>query len=227
MITLIIPTFNEAQHIGKLLEFLSSFSAKGLEIIVVDGGSIDDTIEIANEYDVKLITCNNPSRARQMNLGAVQASHDIFYFVHADVIPVPSFIEDIQEAFTDDYQSGCFSCQFVEPALPMLKVNAWFTQLPFRWCRGGDQTLFIKRSLFNDLGGFNEAFVIMEDYEFIDRLLDLGTFKVIKKDVRISARKYENNSYLKVQWINLRAMRMFRRGEDTSKIRDYYLNALK
>lgn len=196
--------------------------------MVVDGGSSDQTLTIVRRFqDVELHQTKITSRAHQMNVGSRLAKAALLYFVHADVGLVPTFVEDIQKAVGDGFPSGCFSCQFVAPAHPLLKINAWFTKFPFRWCRGGDQTLFIRRDQFFDLGGFNEGYVIMEDYELLDKLLDGKSFKVINKNIKISARKYRKNSYLKVQYANLRAMRMFRRGMPSQVIKDFYLQALK
>lgn len=222
-----MPTLNEGEYLHELLSFFSSHEKRDeYEVIVVDGGSTDSTIEIAKKFNFKILVSDVASRARQMNLGAKEASGDVLYFVHADVGLLPSFVNDIKQALDEGYLSGCYSCKFVSPVHPLLRVNAWFTKFSFSWCRGGDQTLFITKDHFKELGGYNEDFAIMEDYELLDKLLEEKSFKVIQKNIRVSARKYRANSYLKVQLVNLRAMKMYRRGEPTQKIKDYYLKAL-
>lgn len=226
-LSIIVPTLNEGEYLTDLLSFLSSNPAKDqYEVLVVDGGSSDNTVEIAEQFNVKLLVSDKSCRATQMNLGAKNAVGETLYFVHADIGLVPSFVSDIKLALRQGYLSGCYSGKFVGPAHPLLKVNAWFTKFSFSWCRGGDQTLFITKEHFDELGGYNEDFVIMEDYELLDKLLQKKSFKVIKKDISISARKYKYNSYLKVQLVNLKAMNMYKRGESTQKIKDYYRNAL-
>lgn len=226
-ISVIIPTLNEADHIGRLLTFLKNHQrADQFEVIVVDGGSQDETVEIINQYDVHCIQTNRSSRAHQMNIGARAALGDILYFVHADVELVPSFFADITGAISEGSSSGCFSCRFVGPTHPLLVINGLFTRLPYSWCRGGDQTLFVAKTQFEELGGYDESFVIMEDYDLIDKLRALGTFLIIKKNVKVSARKYASNSYLKVQFANLRAMRMYKRGDSSAKIKAYYSKAI-
>ncbi|MAE87760.1 MAG: hypothetical protein CMB80_33810 [Flammeovirgaceae bacterium] len=94
------------------------------------------------------------------------------------------------------------------------------------WCRGGDQTLFITRSLFDKLQGFDEYYCVMEDFDLLRRAKEIAKYHIIQKEVVVSARKYTDNGYLKVQLANLNAFRMFNRGEDPQKIRSYYKLAL-
>ncbi len=196
-------------------------------MIVVDGGSIDQTKEIVKTYDVTLHESSRTSRAHQMNTGAGLAKGEVLYFVHADVQLVDSFVQDIQDSIDHGIPSGCYRFKFNTPKNPLLHINGFFTRFPFKWCRGGDQTLFIKKDDFSRIGGFDERYVIMEDYEILDRLKKHQVpFKVIPKSVKVSSRKYDENSYLKVQLTNLKAMRMYKRGEDPKLIREYYCNAI-
>lgn len=229
MISIIIPTLDEEKYIGKLLSFLEKHPQREqFEILLTDGGSTDGTLDIAKSHnDVKIINCSRPSRAYQMNKGTQQATGDILYFVHADVGLVPSFVDDIASSVKEGFKSGCFCCEFVDPNLAILKLNAWFTKFPFSWSRGGDQTLFITKAYFNELGGYDEKAVIMEDYFLIDQLLQSGTFKVLQTKVKISARKYKTNSYLRVLLANFKAMRMYKRGVNSKEIREYYESSLR
>ena len=83
------------------------------------------------------------------------------------------------------------------------------------------------KDVFDKVGGFDERFVIMEDYDILDRLANQNiSFKVIPKSVKVSARKYNENSYLKVQMVNLKAMKMYKRGVNPKQIKNYYCQAL-
>ncbi|WP_370086793.1 TIGR04283 family arsenosugar biosynthesis glycosyltransferase [Ekhidna sp.] len=227
-ISIIIPTLNEENYTGALLEFLSTHPEKDrFEVIVVDGGSNDATVEKVSEHSCKLIVTSIQSRAHQMNAGASAANGEVLYFVHADTKLLPSFVDDIQEAINQGVMSGCYRFKFDAPRNPLLHVNGFFTRFPFMWCRGGDQTLFINNFDFEKIGGFDERFVIMEDYDLLERIQAQGiSFKVIPKSVKVSARKYNRNSYMKVQLTNLQAMKMYKRRIDPAVIKEYYLNSL-
>lgn len=225
-ISIVIPTLNEESNIGSLINFLTTHSQKrSFEVIVVDGGSTDSTLEILSTFNVQVIHTKKTSRAHQMNEGAKVALGDILYFVHADIQLVESFVDDIFQAVKAGFKSGCYRFKFAEAKNPLLHINGFFTRFPFTWCRGGDQTLYITKDYFKEIGCFNEEFVIMEDYDLLDRLKE--PLKIISKSVKVSARKYNRNSYLKVQLTNMKAMKMYKSGEDPSVIKEFYLRELK
>lgn len=213
-ISVIIPTFNEAENIGCLIESLKIYGSEHLhEIIVADSpNTTDNTTIIAQKSGAIAIKSIKKGRACQMNFGASIATGDILYFVHADTKINPDYASDIIKAITKGHDFGCYRYQFdVDDWL--LKVNAFFTRLPFIWCRGGDQTLFIRKEDFLKVGKFREDYQIMEDYEFIIRANKVLRFKIIPKNVIVSARKYKTNSYLRVQKANFIVMRMFLSGK--------------
>lgn len=208
-ISVIIPTFNEAENIPRLVTFINSLNRKEiLEILVVDAGSNDATCLLAEQAGSSVISTFHKSRASQMNLGAQQAKGEILYFVHADVKLLPSFVDDIIHAVSQGYESGCYRYVFDSNRV-LLKVNAFFTRFDAIMCRGGDQTLFVVKTVFKSLSGFNETYTIMEDYDFLIRLRKSHTFKIIQKDIIVSARKYDTNSWLRVQIANLSVFIMF------------------
>lgn len=226
-ISIIIPTLNEEIYIRSLLIFLGNhqYSAK-FEIIVVDGGSTDKTLYSISDIDgVKVIQSDVASRPVQLNIGANAAANDIFYFVHADARPPNSFYEDIRESLKS-HKIGGYRCKFDSNHF-LLKINAFFTRFPMMWCRGGDQTLFITRSFFEELGGYDERFCVMEDFDLLKRAMEHTAYHVIPKNVLVSSRKYVHNNYLKVQLANLKAFRMFKQGEEPGEIRKYYKETLK
>lgn len=199
-ISVIIPVFNEEEKLGALLGYLTKEAdpTNLLEIIVVDGGSGDRTLQIASEFDVILLQ-SRTGRARQMNHGARHASGDILYFLHADTIPPKKFGAYIVAATKPNVQAGCFRMQF-ESASPFLRFFAWCTRLNYLLCRGGDQSLFVTARLFKDAKGFNEAYTIYEDVEFIARLYKMTLFKVLSSRVKTSARRYKETGMVKLQY---------------------------
>lgn len=225
-ISIIIPTFNESANIGRLINSIKIINPE-VEIIISDSpNSIDDTYEIAKNLDTIALKSPQKGRATQMNHGAKYATGEILYFVHADTQLHPDFVQDIQNAINQGYELGCYRYVFDSKNL-LLKINAFCTRFDKIWCRGGDQTLFITRNAFDELGGFRDDYLIMEDYEFIIRAKKHFKFKIIPKNVVVSARKYEKNSYFRVQLANLKVMRMFLSGKfSQSEMQETYKKML-
>jgi rSAM/selenodomain-associated transferase 2 len=226
-ITVIIPTLNESEQIGNLIKHLLDTHQEGLvEIIVSDAASKDDTAKIAATYGVKVLQTKKASRAHQMNEAARLAKGDILYFVHADVLPPSTYFQDILKYRDQGYEFGCYRFKF-DSRNPLLAVNSFFTRFKVLWCRGGDQTLFIKKELFQKQGGFNEAYIVMEDFDLIKRLWKDHDFIVMPKSTLVSARKYDNNSYWQVNMANLKLFRLFMKGEKPEILQNMYYKLIK
>lgn len=203
MISIIIPVLNEANNIGKLLLHLTenSSSENISEIIVVDGGSTDRTIETVKDFkrtDVKLIS-SSKGRAKQMNIGTKASTGDILYFLHADTFPPKDFDNFIIDKITNGHQAGCFRMQF-DSSHWWLQLAGWLTQFNLKACRGGDQSLFISKSLFNTIGGYDENYMIYEDNILIGELYKRRQFTVINKKIKTSARLYKKVGIWKLQY---------------------------
>ncbi|GCC50187.1 glycosyl transferase [Chryseotalea sanaruensis] len=225
-ISVIIPTVNEDAIISERIYFIREHGGSTVvEIIVCDGDSDDETVMRAEKAGARIIRCAERNRALQMNAGAEHAKADVLYFVHADTQLNSSFVTDISGALTNGFVSGCYRYVFDSEKL-MLKVNAWFTRFDLMFCRGGDQTLFVKKEVFRALNGFNESFVIMEDYEFLKRVQQQASFLIIPKYVIVSSRKYNDNSWLRVQFSNLVAFSMYRFKMSPKKIKIAYKKML-
>jgi rSAM/selenodomain-associated transferase 2 len=224
-ISVIIPTFNEATHVQKLIQLLRAQTRSVAEIIVADAQSTDGTAEKATGAGAIVIETAVRSRAGQMNAGAEKASGDILYFIHADVIPVPGFCEDIESAVMAGYDAGCYRFAFDSTDV-LLKLNAYCTRYKGIMCRGGDQTLFITRSLFSELNGFNEYYTIMEDYDMIRRIRSKHRFKIFERSVIVSSRKYKSNGWARVQLANLAAFMLFFLNFPPHRIKTFYQKAI-
>ncbi|MEQ9412525.1 MAG: glycosyl transferase, partial [Cyclobacteriaceae bacterium] len=158
-------------------------------------------------------------------LGANQSSGEVLYFVHADVKLIDSFSTDIDEAIHLGFLAGCYRFQFDSKSW-LLKANAYCTRFNGIMCRGGDQTLFIKRALFDSLNGFDERFIIMEDYDIIQRIRKNNRFRIIPKCITVSARKYKSNSWLRVQIANLTIFIMYFLKQPSKKMASLYKRML-
>ncbi|WBO86581.1 TIGR04283 family arsenosugar biosynthesis glycosyltransferase [Hymenobacter yonginensis] len=208
-ISIIIPTYNEAANIGRLVQELRHYgSAEAPEILVVDAKSADGTAEVARQAGATVLPAPKPGRAAQMNHGAAHATGDILYFVHADVQIHPDFVATIRQAVAEGYPAGCYRFRF-DSKHPLLRFNSYGTRFKGIMSRGGDQTLFVTRELFGQLGGFREQFVVMEDFDIIQRIRRVARFLIVPQDVVVSARKYEHNSWLRVQLANLTAFSLY------------------
>lgn len=225
-ISIIIPTLNEAENIGRLVSFLKEKGGEEvMEIVVVDGGSTDNTRLVAERAGAKVFETSRKGRAIQMNYGAERAQGEVYYFLHADTLPPETFVHDIKSSIHQNYPIGCFRFQF-DSDRRLLQINSWFTRLDLLWCRGGDQSLYILRDLFLELKGFSEKHIIMEEYDLISRARRRYPFRIIPKEVLVSARKYETNSYLRVQIANLIAFNMYRLGFPQQRIYNTYRRML-
>ncbi len=226
-ISIIIPTWNEAENIGPLIRHLQQYADDRLfEIIVSDGGSTDDTLDIVRRTGATALRSPQAGRACQMNYGAAQSKGEILYFVHADTQPPGSYLDDILKAVGEGHPMGSYQSCF-DTTHPLLRINAWFTRFDFAWCRGGDQSIFITRRLFEELDGYREDYRIMEEYDLIRRARKSHPFRILPKATLISARKYEENSYFRVQVANLIVFNMFRLGFSQERMVRTYSRLLK
>ncbi len=226
-LSIIIPTYNEENNIKKIIEHLQKHcNNKSYEIIVVDAGSADNTFSKASHLGAKTFISPVKGRAGQMNYGVQQAIGDVYYFVHADSLPVPTFYDDIQEALASNFTCGSFRFKFDSNKF-VLKINSFFTRFNYLFFRGGDQTIFITKSLWETTGPYKEEMLIMEDYDFLERIWKQGKFKLIPKATLVSARKYDENSWLRVQLANLKIVKMYRNGASQEEMITTYHNLLK
>ncbi|MHB1922093.1 MAG: TIGR04283 family arsenosugar biosynthesis glycosyltransferase [Chitinophagaceae bacterium] len=223
MISVIIPTYNEEDHIMTTLQKLWEYNEIGCiqEIIIADGGSTDHTVALAKEAGAKIVFCQKKGRAVQMNSGAYDAKGEIFYFLHADTIPPKNFTLDITKAIDQGYPCGCFMLSFDYPHW-FLKANCWFTRFDLDAIRFGDQSLFVTKKTFLKVGGFCEKYIILEDQHLIKRLKKAGPFIIIKKAVLTSARKYLENGIYKTQGIFFIIYLMYRLGFSQQKLVSTY-----
>lgn len=211
-ISIIIPTYNEAENIDRLINYLVRYAhKKTVEIIVVDAASKDETITKAKAAGAITAVSPQEGRAAQMNYGAYLAKGDILYFIHADSFPPKEFLSDIETVIKKGYQFGRYRTKF-QSTKWILQLNAFFTRFDWFVCYGGDQTLFITKSLFEEIGGFDVSMQIMEDYDIVTRAKQKARYGIIQRDALVSARKYDTNSWWRVQRANYLIVQMFKKG---------------
>jgi rSAM/selenodomain-associated transferase 2 len=226
MISIIIPTYNEAAVIANSIAKIRQTSA-GIspEIIVIDGGSSDDTIAIAEAEGVTVVK-GPKGRARQMNYGASIAMGEVLYFLHADSIPPANFSNYILDAGRKGASSGCFRLAFDHDHW-FLKANSWFTRFNLNAVRFGDQSLFVTKEVFSRSGGFREDLIVMEDQEIIHRLKKQGKFVVMNAAVTTSARKYLENGIYRMQGIFFRIWALYYLGYSQEQLLRVYKRLIR
>jgi len=221
-LSVIIPTYNEAANIAGLVHHLRRHGGPAIaDLIVVDGGSTDATVSLAEAAGATVLRAQERSRASQMNMGAAHASGNVLYFVHADTRPPERFVTHISDALADGMPMGCFRFAFDRPH-PLLRINAYCTRFDRLMCRGGDQTLFVTRSLFEATGGYDPAYVIMEEYDWLRRARQRAPFAIMPDETVVSARKYRERSYLRVNLANLTVFGLFCCGACPKRLRTVY-----
>ncbi len=227
-ISIIIPVLNEENSISKILDYLLEIQNPEFtkEIIIVDGGSNDKTLEILENFSTIKIIHSKKGRAIQMNIGAKNASSEILYFLHCDTFPPKNFDTEIVNQVKKNKLSGCFKMKFDNNHI-VLKISQWFTKFNHKSCRGGDQSLFIERNLFEKLNGFDEKLTIYEDNEFIHRLYENSKFVVIQKSVITSDRKYIKNGVWKLQFHFMMIHFKYWLGSSQEKLVEYYQENIK
>ena len=211
-VSVIIPTYNEEKVIASLVAHLLTNAGGAVEeVLVIDGGSTDQTVALAQEAGAQGHVSPWKGRADQMNYGAQLAHGDVLYFVHADTQPPADYLTDIQESLRMGYSIGGYRSRF-EAVHPLLTLNSYFSRFSRLTCRGGDQTLFVTRALFDQLKGYDNYYVVMEDFDFIRRARRQTNFRIVPREAQVSARKYQNNSYGRVTAANFIVFTMFRLG---------------
>ena len=197
-ISIIIPALNEAGVIAKTIAALPK--SEKLEILVVDGGSSDDTAKVARKHGARVLS-SAPSKAEQMNAGAAVARGGVLLFLHADTLLPENFEKMVQSAADrKGFCAGAFSLgidsedrglRFIEW---MANWRARLLKMPY-----GDQALFVSRDLFIQIGGFAE-YPIMEDFDLVRRLKNIGTITILPDPVKTSPRRWQNLGVLHT-WI--------------------------
>jgi rSAM/selenodomain-associated transferase 2 len=219
-LSIIIPVLNEKENLKVLLPYLKNNSGGDVEIVVVDGGSTDASLAVSQIEGINLVH-SKKGRAIQMNAGAKAASGAILYFLHADTFPPKGFDKLIIDTVKSGNQAGCFRMRF-DSNHWWLKLAGWFTRFHLKMCRGGDQSLFITKKLFDEIGGYNENYIIYEDNVLIAELYKRNTFTVLQKAVTTSARRYEEKGVWRLQYHFWRIHLMKRLGHSPDRLYEYY-----
>ncbi|MGD1152957.1 MAG: TIGR04283 family arsenosugar biosynthesis glycosyltransferase [Syntrophales bacterium] len=220
----IIPVWNEEAIISRTIEHVRGLRASGsAEIIVVDGDPAGRTIKVARHMGMKT-AISEKGRGNQMNLGASLAAGEILIFLHADTLLPPDALELIEAAMED---SSCIAGAFdlaidsERPAFRLIEKAASFrsrmTRIPY-----GDQTIFIRKRGFRELGGFRDI-PIMEDVEIMQRIKKRkGKICIIGRAVRTSPRRWEKEGIVYTTLRNWLILSLYLFGVRPEKLIRFY-----
>ena len=223
MISVIIPVRNEAARLPALLECLAGWHPScGLETIVVDGASEDDTALIALSYDDVRLLQHSPGRGAQLNAGAKVASGQLLWFLHADTLPEPDAFACMESVAKEGVpRSGGFRMRF-DASRPVLRwISGWSNRRAAAGWIYGDQALFVGSDRFEKIGGFVED-DSMEDLDISARLRTLEKPVCMPASVVTSSRRFDRHGDLRAGMESLRLTWSWMRGHRKNASRIFF-----
>lgn len=219
--SVIIPTLNEEEYLPSVLEHLKNID-EDFEIIVADGGSRDDTLNTAEDFNVKICK-GEKGKGLQLNNGAKCSSGKVLIFLHADTfLPDNAFNLINEYMFIKKVNIATFKMKFdIENYL--MKVYSWFTKFDSIFTTYGDQVIVIQRDFFNELNGFPNI-TIFEDVELCRKARSKTKIYKLPAFVTTSARRYIRKGILKTQLLNGLYVMEYLIGISPEKIYKKYFN---
>lgn len=205
-LSIIIPALNEAHSIGATLDAVRKLRGR-VEVIVVDGGSVDGTVEISRAGGARVVECGR-GRGLQMHAGACDARGDVLWFLHADTTPPADAAERIVEALSDARVAGGNFRVLFGGGRAAARFLTWlYPQLRMLGLCYGDSGIFVRREVYERVGGF-KPFPIFEDLDLVRRLRRAGRMAHVPATVITSSRRFEGRSFALTfaRWSALQAL---------------------
>lgn len=219
-ISVVIPCLNEEAHLENLLQSLGRYDF--WEIIVVDGGSVDRSKDLAKRYTDKVIS-SQAGRGAQLNKGARKASGDALLFLHADSKIESDITCAIRQGLnTPGIAGGAFRLR-IDSSRPGLKLISSVANLRSRLFgfAFGDQGIFVKREVFEKVGGFGDT-PLMEDVDFVKRIKAYGGFLVMDDFICTSPRRWEREGVIFCTLRNSLILFLYNIGVPTITLKRWY-----
>ena len=206
ILSVIIPTLNEAEALGPTLDALARLP-EHVEVIVVDGGSCDRTVEVAREHGARVLAAAR-GRGLQMHAGARAAQGKILWFLHADTLAPADAAKWIAQAFSErDVIGGNFTVRFAGRSRGARFLTWLYPRLRTLGLFYGDSAIFVRREAYERVGGF-QPFPIFEDLDLVRRLQRFGQMVQVPSAVVTSSRRFEGRSFARtfLRWTALQAL---------------------
>jgi rSAM/selenodomain-associated transferase 2 len=220
---IVMPVLDEAERLADALRALQPLRRRGAIVVVVDGGSSDDSLAIARGAADVAVSAPR-GRASQMNAGAQACASRVLLFLHADT-RLPEDADAIVARATATHAWGRFDVQLDSPR-PLLRVVAAAMNLRSRLTgiATGDQALFARRDVFVAAGGYPDI-ALMEDIALSRRLKRLGPPARLRERVRTSARRWERHGAWRTIWLMWRLRAAYAIGADPARLAKRYGSA--
>jgi rSAM/selenodomain-associated transferase 2 len=225
VLSIIVPTLNEQETIAVNLAGLQTLRRRGVEVIVVDGGSEDNSVRLAAPLCDRVIVARR-GRASQMNAGAQRSTGEQLLFLHSDTALPEGALEAINQALMTP---GCVWGRFdvkIDSPLRLLIGVAFMMNLRSRWTgiATGDQAIFVKRAAFERIGGF-PAVSLMEDIALSKSLKHLSPPACLRTKVTTSGRRWEKSGIIRTVLLMWRLRLAYFLGADPSRLAEQYAHA--
>lgn len=219
-VSVIIPALNEASSIARAAR--SAWKAGADEVIVVDGGSVDETLSIAKTEGCEVVV-SAPGRAIQQNAGALRATGGVLLFLHADNHLNPRAIEQARNLLADsNAKCGAYRQQIDARGFAyrlLERGNAW--RVCWRGLPYGDQAIFMRREFFESLGGFPEV-RLMEDLLLMKKAKQVAWPRLLDGPVYVDARRWQRHGVIRQTLRNWTLLAAHRLGSSPDKLASYY-----
>jgi rSAM/selenodomain-associated transferase 2 len=204
-ISIIVPTLNEQQCIAETIRTLQQLEGEK-EIIVVDGGSSDETRSLACAQGAQVLAAP-PGRGAQMHAGALKATGDVLWFVHADTVPPPHALNEIQKHLeSPSIAGGNFGLIFDGTSRAARQLTAIYPMLRILGLCYGDSGIFARREAYDRIGGFR-ALALFEDLDLLRRLRGAGRFVHLPCKILTSSRRFEQRNFALI-WLHWTALQV-------------------
>ncbi|WP_416668447.1 TIGR04283 family arsenosugar biosynthesis glycosyltransferase [Egbenema bharatensis] len=242
-VSIIIPTLNEATTLNQTLQCLTTLDPPAQEILIVDGGSQDNTIALAEaatftQTTLQILTSQQAGRSVQMNCGAKQATGEVLCFLHADTLVPPDLVTVIDKTLADpsvvcggfiSLMAGTDTTRWSISLHNYLKT--YYAPLLFRphlfLFKGlrllfGDQVMFCRSQSFWNCGGFDPALPIMEEADLCRKLVQQGRIRLVNRVVQSSDRRVAKWGLLKANLIYLYVGFLWGIGVSANYLKQFY-----